>query len=132
MTVIPEPESRTHSEPPANTEDILQPLSQQEMPLIPVSLCGASQMLPEPLEFEAPEQSPQSSDPSSRQRASGGSRSGRSVSSVSLQSKGSKSSRANGSVCSAPNSRASSLSPLGSGGQSASGSQRGAAGLVGF
>ncbi|XP_067250180.1 centrosomal protein of 78 kDa isoform X2 [Chanodichthys erythropterus] len=132
MAEIPQPESRTHSEPHFNAEDIPQPHSQQEVPLIPVSLCGASQTLQEPLVFEAPEQSRQSLDPSSRQGASGGSRSGSSVSSVSLQSKDSKSSRANGSVCSALNSRASSLSPLGSGRQSASGSQRGAAGLVGF
>ncbi|ROI74413.1 Calcineurin-binding protein cabin-1 [Anabarilius grahami] len=126
MADIPQPESRTHSEPHFNAEDIPQPHSQQEVPLIPVSLCGASQTLQEPLDFEAPEQSRQSSDPSSCQRASGGSRSGSSVSSVSLQSKDSKSSRANGSVYSALNSRASSLSPLGSGRQSASGSQRAA------
>lgn len=132
MADIPQPESRTHSEPPANAEDFPEPHSQQEVPVIPVGLCRASQTLQEPLEFEAPEWSRQSLDPSSLQRASGGSRSGSSVSSVSLQSKGSKSSRANGSVCSALNSRASSRSPLGSGRHSASGSQRGAAGLVGF
>lgn len=105
MADVPRPESKTHSEPPANAEDIPQPHSQPEEPLTPVGLCRSSQTLQ-----EAPEQSRMSSDPSSRQRASGGSRS---VSSVSPQSKGSRSSRANGSVCSD---------------RSASGS----AGLVGF
>lgn len=132
MADIPQPESRTHSEPPANTEDFPRPRSQQEVPLSPVSLCRASPPLQEPLEFEAPERSRESSYSSNHQRAGGGSRSGSSVSSVSHQSKASKSSRANGSVCSALDSRASSLSQLGSGGQSASGSQRSAAGLVGF
>ncbi|XP_056102469.1 centrosomal protein of 78 kDa [Rhinichthys klamathensis goyatoka] len=97
MADVPRPESKTHSEPPAIAEDIPQPHSQPEVPLTPVGLCRSSQTLQEPLEFEAPEQSRMSSDPSSRQRASGGSRS---ASSVSLQSKGSRSSRANGSVCS--------------------------------
>uniref|UniRef100_A0A673HF14 Centrosomal protein of 78 kDa-like n=1 Tax=Sinocyclocheilus rhinocerous TaxID=307959 RepID=A0A673HF14_9TELE len=129
---IPQPESSTHSEPPANTEDFPRPHSQQEVPLSPVSLCRASPPLQEPLEFEAPERSRESSYSSNHQRAGGGSRSGSSVSSVSPQSKASTSSRANGSVCSALNSRASSLSQLGSGRQSASGSQRSAAGLVGF
>uniref|UniRef100_A0A671KJD3 Centrosomal protein of 78 kDa-like n=1 Tax=Sinocyclocheilus anshuiensis TaxID=1608454 RepID=A0A671KJD3_9TELE len=129
---IPQPESRTHSEPPANTEDFPRPHSQQEVPLSPVSFCRASPPLQEPLEFEAPERSRESSYSSNHQRADGGSRSGSSVSSVSPQSKASTSSRANGSVCSALNSRASSLSQLGSGRESASGSQRSAAGLVGF
>lgn len=108
MADVPRPESKTHSEPPANAEDIPQPHSQPEEPLTPVGLCRSSQTLQ-----EAPEQSRMSSDPSSRQRASGGSRSASSVSSDSPQSKGSRSSRANGSVCSD---------------RSASGS----AGLVGF
>ncbi|XP_058641665.1 centrosomal protein of 78 kDa isoform X2 [Onychostoma macrolepis] len=127
MADIPQPESRTHSGlTPANTEDFPRPHSQQEVPLSPVSLCRASPPLQEPLEFEAPERSRESSYSSNHQRAGGGSRS------VSHQSKASKSSRANGSVCSALDSRASSLSQLGSGGQSASGSQRSAAGLAGF
>uniref|UniRef100_A0A8C2JTA4 Centrosomal protein 78 n=1 Tax=Cyprinus carpio TaxID=7962 RepID=A0A8C2JTA4_CYPCA len=102
--------------PPANTEDVLRPRSQQEVPLSPVRLCRASPPSQEPLEFEAPERSRESSYSSKH----------RSVSSDSPQSKASKSSRANGSVCSALNSRASSLSQLGSG------SQRSAAGLVGL
>ncbi|XP_042586150.1 centrosomal protein of 78 kDa-like [Cyprinus carpio] len=116
MADIPQPESRTHSEPPANTEDVLRPRSQQEVPLSPVRLCRASPPSQEPLEFEAPERSRESSYSSQHH----------SVSSDSPQSKASKSSRANGSVCSALNSRASSLSQLGSG------SQRSAAGLVGL
>uniref|UniRef100_A0A8C2GGI1 Centrosomal protein 78 n=1 Tax=Cyprinus carpio TaxID=7962 RepID=A0A8C2GGI1_CYPCA len=102
--------------PPANTEDVLRPRSQQEVPLSPVRLCRASPPSQEPLEFEAPE----------RSRGSSYSSQHHSVSSDSPQSKASKSSRANGSVCSALNSRASSLSQLGSG------SQRSAAGLVGL
>ncbi|KAL1269362.1 hypothetical protein QQF64_031651 [Cirrhinus molitorella] len=132
MADILQPESGAHSEPPAYTEDTPQPHSQQEDPLSPVSLCRTSPSLQEPLEFEASERSRGSSAPSNRQRAGEGFRSDSSVSSVSFQSKASKPSRANGSVCSALNSGASSLSQLGSGRQSASGSQRSAAGLVGF
>ncbi|XP_043102023.1 centrosomal protein of 78 kDa [Puntigrus tetrazona] len=124
---IPQPESRTHSEPPANTEDFPGSQSQQEVPLSPVGLCRASPALQDRLEFEAPESSRESSYSSNPRRAGGGSRSGGSVSSVSPRS-----SRANGSVCSALDSRASGLSRLASGGQSASGSQRSAAGLMGF
>uniref|UniRef100_A0A8C1EMM5 Centrosomal protein 78 n=1 Tax=Cyprinus carpio carpio TaxID=630221 RepID=A0A8C1EMM5_CYPCA len=124
MADIPRAESGTHSEPPANTEDIPRTHSQQEVPLSPVSLsCASPPPLQEPLEFEAPERSRESPDPSNHQWSGGGSLS------VSLQS-----SRRNGSsrVCSALNSRASSLSQSGSGRQSASGGQRGAAGLIGF
>ncbi len=109
MADIPQPESRTHKEPPAFAEDFPQPRSQQEVPLSPVSLCRAS---------VAPERSRESSYSSNHQRAGGGSRSGSSVSH--------RSSSANGSVY------GSCLSQLGSGGESASGSQRSAAGLVGF
>lgn len=132
MADILQPESGAHSEPPANAEDILRLHSQQEVPQSPVSLCRASPLLQEPLEFEASDRSRVSSAPSNHQRAGGGSRSDISASGVSLQSKASKSFRANGSVCSALDSRASSLSQLGSGRQSASGSQGSAFGLVGL
>ncbi|XP_052420046.1 centrosomal protein of 78 kDa isoform X2 [Carassius gibelio] len=113
MADIAQAESRTHSEPPAHTEDVPRPLS-------PVGLCRASPSLQEPLEFEAPGRSPESSYSSRKQRADGG------ALSVSPQSTASESSRANGSECSALNSRASRLSPLGSG------RQRNAAGSVGL
>ncbi|XP_051950510.1 centrosomal protein of 78 kDa isoform X1 [Xyrauchen texanus] len=120
--------SGTHSGTPAKTEDPPLFQSLQEVPLIPaLEVCHTSPIIQEPIVFEALEQS--------RHRASGGSRSGSSASSVSLQSTGSRSYRVNGSegkVSSALSSRASSVSQLGSGRQSASESQRSAAGLVGF
>ncbi|XP_073723675.1 centrosomal protein of 78 kDa-like isoform X1 [Misgurnus anguillicaudatus] len=108
----------------ANNVDVSQSQPLQELPLIPASMSRASPILQEPLAFEAPEQ-----------RASAVSRSGSSLSSASTQSKGLKSYRSNGSegkVFSAVGSRASSLSQLGSGRQSHSGSQKSSAGQLGF
>ncbi|XP_065103679.1 centrosomal protein of 78 kDa isoform X2 [Paramisgurnus dabryanus] len=99
---------------PSNNVDVSQSQPLQELPLIPASVSRASLVLQEPLAFEALEQ-----------RASGVSRSGSSLSSASTQSKGFKSYRSNGSegkVFSTVGSRASSLSQLGSGRQSHSGS----------
>nr|XP_055023096.1 centrosomal protein of 78 kDa-like [Misgurnus anguillicaudatus] len=108
----------------ANNVDVSQSQPLQELPLIPASMNRASPILQEPLAFEALEQ-----------RASAVSRSGSSLSSASTQSKGLKSYRSNeseGKVFSAVGSRASSLSQLGSGRQSHSGSQKSSAGQLGF
>lgn len=132
---IPEPVSSTPSGPPAINVEVPQTQLQQEVPLIPASMCRASPVQQEVLEFDAPGQRRRSSHHSNLHRASGGSRSGSSVSSASIQSRSLKSYRSNGSerrVFSALCSRASSLSQLGSGRQSDSGSQRSSPGLDGF
>lgn len=119
---IPESVSGAPSGPPAINVDVPQT----------ASVCHASPVLQEALEFDAAGQSRQSSHHSNPHRASGGSRSGSSVSSASIQSKSLKSYRSNGSERRGFSALGSSLSQLASGRQSDSGSQRSSPGLVGF